>query len=99
MLNFELKRTGYRKHCVLTGPMGSIVRIEFSNPRDAALFAQRQADGYKATLWIVNERGGAEGCRNIPPLEGVEPRNEPPDYLWPQAVNNPDLGHPNTPPK
>lgn len=31
MLNFELKRTGYQKHCVLTGPMGSIVRIEFSS--------------------------------------------------------------------
>lgn len=84
MLNFTLKSTGYQKHCVLTGPMGSIVSIEFTNRTDAALFAQQKADGYKAMLWFVNERGGPVGGRRIPPPEGMDPRDEPPSYLYSQ---------------
>lgn len=91
MLNFTIKRTGYLKHCVLTGPMGSIVSIEFTNRTDAALFAQQKADGYKAMLWFVNERGGSVGGRRIPPPEGMEPRDEPPEYLFPRFRATPQI--------
>jgi hypothetical protein len=77
MRYFILTSTGLDNQCILTGPMGKIVSVEFLDRRSAALFAQIQADGYPAILRLVNERGGYEGDRDIPPPAGVEPKREP----------------------
>lgn len=99
MLTYTLTRTGYRKHCVLTGPLEPIIRIEFTNPRDASLFAQNHADGYRATLSIVSAHGGYEGFRLIPPAPGTAPREEVPDLMhqW-QGMGNPTAPVISTPP-
>lgn len=89
MLTYTITRTGYRKHCVLTGPMAPILSVEFTNQKDAALFAQRDADGYRATLSIVNERGGFESLREIPPHPEAPIRKVEPTYLFPSGGADP----------